>query len=74
MTEANDVTSCDGPKCPYCGAVHSDAEDWIDVVSFWGSESGPVEFVCQSCDLVFQVSEVVMRHWDSTPIVQPQAK
>lgn len=68
------IESSEGPKCPYCGHVHRDAADWADVVHFWGTESVPVEYVCNSCDLSFHVNEVVTRHWESEPIVQKAAK
>ena len=63
----------DGPKCPYCGHVHSECEDWQGVVSFWGTEDKPKEYECGNCDLTFQVNEIVQRTWESLPQVQPAA-
>lgn len=65
------VDSDDGPECPYCHFVHSEAEDWGDVVSYWGTESGPISYECGSCCLEFKVNEVVSRTWESSPQIQP---
>lgn len=74
MSKTNhEVTSSDGPKCPYCGHVHRDAEEWRDVVSYWGNEKGPVLFYCNACDMEFEVNELVVRTWTSMPTVQSAA-
>ncbi len=59
-----------GPECPYCRFVHSDTEDWQDIVFIWGTESGPVDYECSRCGLVFKLHESVSRTWESRPIVQ----
>lgn len=73
MTNYNDVESNRGPKCPYCGNVHSDLGDYRNVVSYWGTDGTLFEFDCSECGLVFKVNEVVHRYWESTPIMQPKA-
>ena len=50
-----------------------ECEDWTAVVTYWGSESGPVEYWCNSCELKFLVNEVVTREWQSQPCVQSAA-
>ncbi len=74
-----EVSSDMGPKCPYCGHEHSEAEDWRHVISIWGREwgvkvEGPVDYKCSACGLVFPVRESVSRTWESRPIVQEAAK
>ena len=73
MCDENSISSSDGPKCPYCGYVHQENEDWIDHVTYWGSEDGPAPFECGSCDLTFRVYERVVREWESRPMVQSKA-
>jgi len=69
----NDCCSSDGPKCPYCGNVHSECEDLQNVCTYWGSEDGPVEYWCSSCELSFDVKEIVSRSWESEPKIQKSA-
>ena len=58
-------TNEDGPQCPYCDYVHENAEDWNDVVTYWGEQT--TAFVCGKCEREFIVNEVVCRYWESTP-------
>ena len=68
------LESDNSPKCPNCGHVNAEAEDWRPVVNYWGTESGPVEFSCSGCDADFMVDEVVTRVWRSTPMIQHKAR
>ena len=70
MTECQ---SDEGPKCPYCGHVHCETEDWHNVCSYWGSDDS-AEYECSSCELTFRVVEHVTRWWESTPVVQAKAE
>jgi transposase-like protein len=69
MSRPETVDGKHGPKCPYCGREHTEAEDWEYVVTYWG-EDGPLRYTCTGCELDFSVEEIVTRRWESTPIVQ----
>ncbi len=74
MNEPKTLDSTFGPKCPYCGNEHTEAESWEDVVTLWGSESGQVKFECEDCCLTFEVNEIVTRMWESIPMIQDKVK
>lgn len=70
----NLISSSDGIKCPYCGHLHNESEDWSGQCTYWGSEDGANEYECQHCSLTFRVREIVSRSWDSMPVVQSKAR
>lgn len=60
------VQSNEGPTCPFCDHVHDEAENWDDVVTYWGEQT--VEYACAECGEKFLVEETVERTWISTLI------
>jgi DNA-directed RNA polymerase subunit RPC12/RpoP len=59
------IESTEGAKCPYCGYVSHEADEMVDIISYWGSEAGRVAFDCGNCGKVFWVEEQVTRAWCS---------
>ena len=62
MPETNDR-----PACPYCGS-QIEICDNHEVVSYWGSQDGPVERECGNCDKSFIYEEIVRRSWHTRTI------
>jgi len=60
MSESCTISSDLGPRCPFCGNTHCDADDWDGVVSFWGADSS-VEYTCNGCELTFLVMQNISR-------------
>ena len=54
-----------GPKCPYCGHEHTDAEDLDQLVTCFGSDGETESYECIACDRTFMVAEHVARTWVS---------
>lgn len=54
-------------RCPHCGAVYDDTEDYR-CVSYHG-EDGPVEVEClnEGCERPFLVTETVRRTYETAP-------
>lgn len=66
------IESNDSPVCPYCGAQNDMSEIDSDCITYWGSESGPVEVWCDACDLSYLVHETVSRTWSSETMEQEE--
>ena len=54
--------------CPHCGHEHEPSgDDWEcfqdGLISYHGSEDGPVEFECVACEKTIWVDEQVERTW-----------
>lgn len=52
--------------CPYCGHNFDPSDDFPqDMITYWGSEDGPVEVACPNCDKDFKAEETVRRTYES---------
>jgi hypothetical protein len=49
--------------CPHCGQMMRN-DDGQYPVHYWGTEDGPVEKECESCDEKFYITECVTRTYD----------
>lgn len=60
-------------KCPHCGHIIDDNSDLgdADLITYHGSEDGPVEVDCPHCDQPFLVEETVDRTYE---VIAPTEK
>lgn len=58
--------------CPYCETEHADSETLgsRDLITYHGSEDGPIEFECDHCEKEFFVYEEVERTYRSAKTVK----
>jgi hypothetical protein len=49
--------------CPHCGQMVNE-DDGNYPVSYWGTENGPVEKECESCEKKFYIIEHVTRTYE----------
>lgn len=47
-------------RCPYCNTVYDPYEmEDMRLMTYWGSEGGPVKVICHGCDKTYHVREDV---------------